>query len=248
MKNQTNLVIYPYGIVLDITKEEIYAKGQKRKSRIVNIYNNKHGEEQTWQGPKQRIEQAIQDFPWRLIINRQVIIMRDINAHSLIWNPHCQIKKNAGLLKELTNSYKLIVNKDSDYATYCSSQGTVSIIDLSLSSSKLRPLCIWKILKEYSSLWDHELILLGWEDMNKHSQFELQKNATEWSIQNLLEDKRLLLVAKKVWMECSLKRPYLSSTSVRYNLDQEVEWFESKLSLLLDKNAKVLHVSPFSKR
>ena len=44
-------------------------------------------------------------------------------------------------------------------------------------------------------------------------------------------------------MECSLKRPYLSSTSVRQDLDKEIEWFELKLSLLLDEHAKILHVS-----
>ena len=84
--------------------------------------------------------------------------------------------------------------------------------------------------------------------MSQHSQFVLQKNATEWSIQSLLEDEKLLLVTKNVLMEYSLKKPYLSSTNMRYDLDQEVEWFESKLSLLLDENTKVLHVSLFSKR
>lgn len=50
------------------------------------------------------------------------------------------------------------------------------------------------------------------------------------------------------WMECSVNRPYLSPTSLKEDLDEEVEWFESNLILLLDKHAKVLYVSPFSKR
>lgn len=49
-------------------------------------------------------------------------------------------------------------------------------------------------------------------------------------------------------MKCSLKRPYLLSISVRQELDQKVEWFESKLLLFLDKHTKILYVSPFSKR
>ena len=49
-------------------------------------------------------------------------------------------------------------------------------------------------------------------------------------------------------MKYSMKRPYLSYTSVRQDLDQEVEWFKSKLLLFLDKHAKVLHVSVFSKK
>lgn len=36
-----NLVNHFYDIMLDITKKEIYAKSQKKKTRIVNVYNNK---------------------------------------------------------------------------------------------------------------------------------------------------------------------------------------------------------------
>ena len=49
-------------------------------------------------------------------------------------------------------------------------------------------------------------------------------------------------------MECSINRPYISPTSLKEDLDEEVKWFESRLSLLLDKYAKILYVSPFSKR
>ena len=41
VENQTNLVSHPYSMVLDITKGEIHAKEQKRKTKIVNIYDNK---------------------------------------------------------------------------------------------------------------------------------------------------------------------------------------------------------------
>ena len=62
VENQTNLVSYRYYMVLDITEGEIHAKGRKRKTRIVNVYDNKLGEEQTWQGSEQRVRQAIQDI------------------------------------------------------------------------------------------------------------------------------------------------------------------------------------------
>lgn len=55
LENQTDQVRHPYGIVLDIKKVEIHAKWQMRKSRIVNVYNNKVVERQTWQGSEQRI-------------------------------------------------------------------------------------------------------------------------------------------------------------------------------------------------
>ena len=71
-----------------------------------------------------------------------MLIVGDMNAHSPIWNLNCHIEKNARPLKELIDNYELIVNNDPDYATCPSSQGTVSIIDLALSSPKLGPLCI----------------------------------------------------------------------------------------------------------
>lgn len=44
VENQIDLVNYPYSMVLDITKREILAKKQKRKTRIFNVYDNKLGE------------------------------------------------------------------------------------------------------------------------------------------------------------------------------------------------------------
>lgn len=50
------------------------------------------------------------------------------------------------------------------------------------------------------------------------------------------------------WEDMSSQKTYVSSTSVQDDLEKEVEWFEPNLSLLLNKHAKVLYVSPFSKR
>lgn len=65
-----------------------------------------------------------------------------MNIYSPMWNPHCQIRKNAGPLEELIESYELIVNNDLDYATRPANQGPISIIDFALSSSQLGSLCL----------------------------------------------------------------------------------------------------------
>lgn len=70
------------------------------------------------------------------------------------------MRKNAGPLNKLIESYELIVNNDLDFATFLSSQSAVSIIHLAPSSLELGPLCLWQIPKEYSFLLNHELILL----------------------------------------------------------------------------------------
>lgn len=63
VKNRTDLIIHPYCMVLDITEREIHTKGWQRKTRIVNIYDNKLEEGQTWQGSERRIRRAIQNIP-----------------------------------------------------------------------------------------------------------------------------------------------------------------------------------------
>ena len=120
---------------------------------------------------------------------------------------------------------------------------------MALSSPELGPLCLWEIPEEYPSLSDHELILLGWDDIEQQNQPSLSKDtSTGWSIQKLLEDEILFQEAKTAWLEGSTRRPFISGTSSRQDLDDEVQWLESSLSSSLDRPAKILRLSPFSKR
>lgn len=73
------------------------------------------------------------------------------------------------------------------------------------------------------------------------------KKPTKWSIQKLLEDKKLMGAGKTAWMDCSCNRAYISLTSVEHELKNEVKWFKSSLSKLLDRHAKTLYITPFSK-
>lgn len=92
-----------------------------------------------------------------------------MNAHSMIWNPHCRQKQNAGPLEELIETYDLIVNNDTDFPTRPATRA-ISITDLALTSPELGFLWVWEILKEYPSLSDHKLILMEWEDIQLESQ------------------------------------------------------------------------------
>ena len=47
VENRTDLLSHSYGMVLDITEGQIHRKSRRRKTRIVNIYNNKLGKRQT---------------------------------------------------------------------------------------------------------------------------------------------------------------------------------------------------------
>lgn len=50
------------------------------------------------------------------------------------------------------------------------------------------------------------------------------------------------------WTDCNNIRPHISLASSKWQLEDEVEWFELSLSKLLDKYAKILYITPFSKR
>ena len=87
-----------------------------------------------------------------------------MNAHSTMWNSHCYQKINASFLKELVESYKLILNNNTDFPIHPSGS-KISIINLALTSFDLGPLRIWEILRKFPSVSDYELILLRWEEI-----------------------------------------------------------------------------------
>lgn len=68
VEHQINLVSHPYCMVLDIKKVHTRSKRCIRITRIVNLYDNKVGEGQLWEGPSRIARRAIQDIPWQLVI------------------------------------------------------------------------------------------------------------------------------------------------------------------------------------
>ena len=159
--NQTDLISHPYCLCLDIKEFDPKSGKSLRKTRIVNLYDNKVGQEQLWEGSCSRVQRAIEDIGWRQVIRGRVLIVEDMNAHSPSWNPHCRQRQNAGPLKEMIETYDLFVNNNTDFSTRPRSW-EFSIIDLALTNPDLGVLRVWEILEEYPLLSGHELILLEW--------------------------------------------------------------------------------------
>ncbi len=159
LDNRSDLANHPYCLILDI--EELHPRTRKsvRKTRVVNMYDNYIGQGYTWQGHSTEIRRAIQDISWSYILRGRVLLLGDMNAHSISWNPHYVRRQNAGPLEELIDRYELIVNNNTDFPTRPRSSG-ISIIDLALTTAALGPLTLWEIPEEYPSVSDHELILL----------------------------------------------------------------------------------------
>lgn len=61
---------------------------------------------------------------------------------------------------------------------------------------------------------------------------------TRWNIKNLIEDNKLFKVVQSDWKRLSGNYPRLNLLCTRKDLDKKVEWFEEKLTKLLNKYAK----------
>lgn len=155
-----------------------------------------------------------------------------MNAHSPSWNPHYTKQQNVGLFEELIDKFELIINNNTDFATRPASQG-ISIIDLALNIGNLGPLILWEILEEYPLLFDHELVLLQWDDLRSDIDTSARLISIGWNIQSLLDDKPRLDKAKDDWKNESYKRPYLNSSNIKDNLNLEVKWFEAEINSFL---------------
>ena len=65
VENRTDLVSHPYCIVLDIRELNPVSGEYSRKTRVVNLYDNKIGNGCVWQGSSPIIRRAIQEISWR---------------------------------------------------------------------------------------------------------------------------------------------------------------------------------------
>lgn len=118
----------------------------------------------------------------------------DINVYSPLQNLHYHRWQNAVILKELIEQYGFLINSKLEQLTRLISRN-VLMIDLALSITKLGPLTLQEILKEYLSSSNHELIALRQEDID----YDLAKlgmgEITSQDIQGLLNNKMSFEVA-----------------------------------------------------
>lgn len=196
INHRTNLIDHPYFMLLEVCEIDSRFKRPGRKVRIINVYDNWIERGCTWDGGIGRTRRALEDINWEPVIRGRVLITGVINAHSPLWNPHCQRRQNAAILEDFINQFALIINKKPGRSTRLTSQG-VSVIDLALSTMELGLLTLWEIPKDYPALSDHELILLHWEDINYNLFQPNISKAIGCDIQGLIEDKHKFSKAQK---------------------------------------------------
>ena len=82
--NQTDLVSHLYYLILNIKElHPCFGKVLKR-TRVVNLYDNKVGRGQLWERSSPTIRRVIQDISWRHIIKGRVLVVGDMKAYCIM--------------------------------------------------------------------------------------------------------------------------------------------------------------------
>ena len=68
VEHRTDLVNHPYFTLLEIRDLDQQSKWPGRKTRVLNVYNNRFGQGCTWAGNTLQVRQALEDIKWKLII------------------------------------------------------------------------------------------------------------------------------------------------------------------------------------
>jgi hypothetical protein len=79
---RTDLVNHPYALVLDIWDIHSYIKTKKRRTRLINIYDNRIGLGTCYKGDSDRTWRAIEDIQWQPLLRGRAVLLGDFNAHS----------------------------------------------------------------------------------------------------------------------------------------------------------------------
>ncbi len=89
--------------------------------------------------------------------------------------------------------------------------------------------------------------MIEWEDIDTQSQGNTQAAMSGWSLKNLLEDDKLLQAAQIEWKKANGDQQHLNLLCTKQELDKEVEWFEKRLTELLNNHAKITQITSYSK-
>jgi hypothetical protein len=96
---RTDLIDHPYALALDIWDLHRDTRAKKRRTRLINIYDNKIGLGTCYLSDSNRTWRAIEDISWNTLLQGRVVLLGDFNAHSPTWNPLISQRRDAGPLE-----------------------------------------------------------------------------------------------------------------------------------------------------
>ncbi len=84
IEHRTDLVNQPYFIFLKIRDLGQRSKRPGRKTRVLNVYDNRVGQGCTWIGNTPRVRRVLEDIKWNSVIQGRFLMAGDINTYSPI--------------------------------------------------------------------------------------------------------------------------------------------------------------------
>jgi len=137
---RTDLINHPYALVLDIWDIQPVTKTKKRRTRLINVYDNRIGLGTCYKGDAERTWRAIEDIQWQPLLRGRAVLLGDFNAQSPLWDPFIIQRKEAGSLETIIKDFDLILNNEQGAITRPGNKAKDSIIDLTFITTELKPL------------------------------------------------------------------------------------------------------------
>ena len=109
MEKRSDLVDYPYLMILDIRDFDQKIRILIRRIRVINIYDQVIGRKYTYLKVYIRKRRVIKDISQDKIIIKRIIFISDFNAHSLKQNFIYENLIEARLLEALLTKFNLII-------------------------------------------------------------------------------------------------------------------------------------------
>jgi hypothetical protein len=243
---RTDLIDHPYIMAMDIW-ELGRAKEKKRRTRVINCYDNWLGPGLCWQGDIEERRRAIEDVHWDSVLEGRCLLLGDFNAHSPLWNPQANARTNARLLEDLIERESLYINNTLGVPTRPKTTPGISIIDLSLTTVEMGPLEAWTVDEDHATGSDHELLVMEWAPIEQGWE-PPSAEVTGWQIQALQADSQALEEAKEMWQAEAERRELLNDACSSADVEEEAIWVQETLTAVLDRHAKPVRVTPRSKR
>jgi len=219
----------------DVIATDVRRRGE-RIMRIVNVYDQKN----THSG-----ERPARKLDWRRVIRQgSTVLAGDFNAHSIRWDPSCQVQRDAAFWEDVIDENGLEIGNDGEAAHHWTREGHEgeSVIDLTLAN---RPITKWSILADdHATGSDHEVI--EWEVEVDRQEEAGHEQVVGWNIAAMTEEDAK--AAEKLWMELAKERAHLDAECTADEVEHEAAWCQKAMGKVLDATAKKIRICAKSKR
>jgi len=182
----------------------------ERITRIVNVYNQKN----THSG-----ERPASKLNWQRVIRQgSTVLAGAFNAHSIRWDPRCQVQRDAVFWEDVIDENGLEIGNDGEATHHWTREGHEgeSVIDLTLAN---RSITKWSILADdnHPTGSDHEVI--EWEVEVDRQEEAGHERVVGWNLAAMTEEDAK--AAEKLWMELAKGGAHLEAECKADEVEQE---------------------------